>query len=227
MNVQADVHTVYLLSCLLPDELLTDSLILSPPLDELDAATHAVPLQLFKKMAIVCPPPAAYSRYAPIGTGRPRSHLLLAESDKKPKSAADARRSLAYALLSNRRMVRDTIDTYNVLAALYRAPTPMLHGFYRSLLLMSSISNVEWIQRLSQLRGIVHGHYAVKGVTVSCDVEPRLEIYLLQVGRGAIEGWIRDVVVASELGEKDRSIWAEVYADAARFLVRAVGEMFD
>ncbi|KAH7393025.1 hypothetical protein BKA66DRAFT_319209 [Pyrenochaeta sp. MPI-SDFR-AT-0127] len=198
----------------------------SPSLEQLHTVTQPVHLRLFKKIPIEYPNSVACSRFAPIGTGRPHSYLLLAESDKHCKSAAAARCSLACALLSDKRMLGATIDKYYILATLHHLCTSTLLSIHRGLLFMSSISDIEWIERLYQLRGVVNGCNAVEGVNRSCDVELRLETYMLGIGRAETDGWIQNVSVASSLDEEDRRGSAEVYTDAAAFLGKALREMY-
>lgn len=120
----------------------------------------------------------------------------------------------------------DVLDKYNVRFTLHdNLPTSTLGSIYRGLVLMSTISDTEWVGRLDQLRGMVKGRYVVPGVDSSCGVEARLEIYFLKMGVQELEGWSRTVGVALALGGRERRAWAEVYWDAGEFLRQAVREM--
>ncbi|KAF1938188.1 hypothetical protein EJ02DRAFT_355102, partial [Clathrospora elynae] len=216
---------VYLTSCLLPSDLIANRLIFTPPLEDLSSANHPIHLLLHKKMPVVPPPPEAFSKYAPIGTGRPKSRLLLAESSAECGNAAEARRSLAQVMLSNTRTVNDAVDRYNVLYTLHSIPTETLESVQRAMACMAHVTEYEWFDRLYQLRGIVAEDHAVDGVDASCEVEARLEIYLLDGGRAELEGWVRSVDGALEMGEGDRRVYAGVYGEAATFLWRAAEEL--
>ncbi|KAF1844698.1 uncharacterized protein K460DRAFT_96833 [Cucurbitaria berberidis CBS 394.84] len=218
---------MYLLSCTMPDELLANQLIFSPPLEDLRTITCLIHLQLFRRTPTTPPPPEAFSKHAPIGTGRPCSSVLVAESDKKCGSTTEARRSLAKKLLSSMRVVGGAVDMYNVLVTLHRLSTPTLYSIYRSLILMTAVSDREWSERLQQLRGLVDGCDAVESVDFTCTVEARLEVFFLEVGVGQLERWIRSVGVALALGRRGRKVWADVYGDAAAFLGRAMWELLD
>lgn len=208
---------MYLLSCLHPDLLLTSQLIFSPPLDDLPTTPSPIHLRLYKTLPIVAAPPSAYSKHAPIGTGRPRSKLLIAESAKRCRTADDARRSLAESLLANQQHAAYMLDKYNVLAALYTSSTPTLRSLQRGMVEMLGVAEEEWCERLEQLGGRVDG---------ACSLEARMEVFLLGVGMAETEEWVRsmDMVVGMEEGE--RSAWAEVYEDAAEFLWRVCGEVY-
>lgn len=123
-------------------------------------------------------------------------------------------------------MLSEAVDRYKVLTTLHHLPTSTLHSVYRSLRLMASISDREWIERMRQLCGFVDGYYAGPGVDFTHPVEARLEIFFLEVGRGEVGGWVKHVNVALGLGERDRRVWGRVYAGAAVFLGRAIGEVF-
>jgi hypothetical protein len=210
-------NTVYLLSCLLPDLLLTNQLVFTPLLDHLHIHPCPIHLQLFKKLPVVPPPLEAYSKHAPIGTGRPRSKLLVVESDKNCTSAEHARASLAKNLFSYHAFISYILDKYNVLTTLYTCSNSTLLSLQRGMIEMLGVPELEWSQRLEQLDGQVDG---------ACVLEARLEVFLLGVGRDETEEWVRTVMLAMEMEEKDRRIWAEVYGDAAEFLWRAVGGMY-
>ncbi|KAL5114199.1 hypothetical protein ACEQ8H_007901 [Pleosporales sp. CAS-2024a] len=116
---------MYLISCLLPNMLLTSSLVFSPPLAALPTTRYPIHLQLYMTLpaaaaaAAAAPPRQAFSKHAPVGTGRPQSVLLLvAESNAKCTSPTAARTCLAHNLLAHQNLVASTLDKYNVLAAL-------------------------------------------------------------------------------------------------------------
>lgn len=216
---------MYLLSCLLPDELLTNRLTFSPPLEDLHTHTSPFHFQLFVTVPTTTPP-EAYSKHAPIGTGRPRSRILLAQSHKNLSSAALARKSLVHNLLSNPRVNADVIDKYNVLSTLHSMAPATLQSVHRGMQLMIRVSDKEWHGRFNQLRGLSKDGSIGVGVDACCAVEVRLEIFLLAVGRAQMEVWLRNVGVAVAVEQRDRKAWAGVYADAAAFLRTAVGELW-
>jgi len=222
---------VYLLSLLKSEELVANTLVFTPSLDDLEHATHPIHLQLHRKTTPI--PPGfelgASSLDVPTGTNNPPSQILIAESATNCRTAAIARRSLAHSLVSNPTIVSDVIDRYNVLYTLYTTSLPQLQSIYRAMCIMTVISDREWFERLAQLRGFVNGQYpADRGVDATCPVEARVEYYLLEMGSVMLEGWIRMVCVCLDLsGEKERAACAEVYKDAACFLARASDEVMD
>lgn len=110
-------------------------------------------------------------------------------------------------------------DRYNVLNTLYASSTKTLEALYRGMIEMLGVSEREWRERFEQLCGVVDGE---------CGLEARVEVYLLGVGREDVEEWVGIVEMALGLeGSEERGCWAEVYADAAAFLERAMGDMED
>ncbi|KAH9883129.1 hypothetical protein J1614_000499 [Plenodomus biglobosus] len=217
---------MYLLSILYPSSLLTNHLILHPPLST--TPTH---LQLFS-LSPANPPTS--STHLPTSTSRPPTPLLpllpllLADSGTHttPHSAA---RALAHALLRNTHLVRNTLDKYNVLCTLHTLSTDTLLSLQHSMHLMSRVSDAEWHARLLQLRGGSGGTDVDTGTGVdtvdeTCGVGARLEVFLLASGRGVLEEWRRRVGVVVGLGGEERRAWGEVYGEAGGFLRRAVGE---
>ena len=140
-------------------------------------------------------------------------------------NAMDARRSLAYALLSDLQRTADVIDKFNVLVALHAMPKDELQSVLRGMLLMSYVTDAEWSGRLMQFHGFARDGTRGQLVDGTCGVQARLELYLLEMGRGELQGWIRSVSVALGLGKQERGVWAGVYEAAAGFLGRAYGEM--
>lgn len=220
----ANTHTqtVYLTSILKPDETASNTLVFTPSLEVLEAinTTDAIHLQLHSKTRASLPPNLsthAYSKHAPIGTGRPSHRTLLASSHANSRSASAARRSLAHALLSDARAVATELDKCNLLQTLHRVPLQTLQSMLRAMHLMSSVPDAEWHGRLAQLRA---------GVDAASGVEARIEFFLLQMGRRALERWISWVNVCLEIvGERERRSCARVWREAARFLVRAYEEV--
>jgi hypothetical protein len=209
---------VYLLSCLLPDRLLTNRLVFAPPLEDLHARPGPYHIRLYPKLAGPAPTTESFSKYAPIGTGRPHSQILLAESGKKCNSPQQARLSLALnLLLEEEAFVTCMLDKYNVLAALYNSSTSTLISLQRGMIEMLGVSDREWHGRYEQLSGHVDG---------SCGLEARMEVFLLGVGRMGTEEWMNTVELAAETQDKDRKGWAQGYGDAATFLDRVIGEMY-
>ncbi|EFQ85517.1 hypothetical protein CFE70_007780 [Pyrenophora teres f. teres 0-1] len=219
---------MYLLSLLKSEELVANTLVFTPSLNELEHATYPIHLQLHEKTT---PTPlgfeiSAHSLDTPIRTDRPPT--LIAESRTHCSTAAIARRSLAQSLLSNPASVSNAIDRYNVLYTLYTTPLARLEAMYRAMCTMAIIPDCEWLERLAQLRGIVNGQYLVgAGVDENCSVEARVEYYLLEIGRGLLESWIRMVRVCLDKEEDQRAACVEVYRDAAEFLARASDEVMD
>jgi hypothetical protein len=207
---------VFLLSCLFPDLLLTNDLFFSPPLEDLHAHSSPIHLRLSKKIPLVGPPPEAFSKHAPIGTGRPRSSILLAESDARCKTAEAARASLAYNILKNNAFAAYMLDRCSVLATLYTCSNDTLLSLYRGMVEMMGVSELEWFGRQEQLHGQVDG---------ACTFEARIEVFLLGVGRLETEEWVGIVEFCMDMGERDRGVWAEVYGDAAAFLGQVVWEI--
>ena len=222
---------MYLLSLLKSEELVANTLVFTPSLDDLEHATYPIHLQLHRKTTPI--PPGfeldASSFDAHIVTSSLPSQILVAESATNCRTAAIARRSLAHFLVSNPAVVSDVIDRYNVLYTLYTTSLPQLQSIYRAMCIMTAISDREWFERLAQLRGFVNAQYLVgRGVDATCPVEARVEYYLLEMGRAMLEGWIRMARVCLDLsGEKERAACAEVYKDAACFLARASDEVMD
>ncbi|EOA86008.1 hypothetical protein ACJQWK_02056 [Exserohilum turcicum] len=213
---------LYLTSILKPDETASNTLVFTPSLEVLEAinTTDAIHLQLHSKTRASLPPNLsthAYSKHAPIGTGRPSHRTLLASSHANSRSASAARRSLAHALLSDARAVATELDKCNLLQTLHRVPLQTLQSMLRAMHLMSSVPDAEWHGRLAQLRA---------GVDAASGVEARIEFFLLQMGRRALERWISWVNVCLEIvGERERRSCARVWREAARFLVRAYEEV--
>jgi hypothetical protein len=191
-------------------------LFFSPPLENLHLYSGPIHLRLSEKIPVVAPPLEAFSKHAPIGTGRPCSSILLAESDRRCKTAEAARASLAYNILKNNVFVVDMLDRYNVLTTLYTSSTDTLLSLYRGMVEMLGVSELEWLGRQEQLHGQVDG---------ACILEARMEVFLLGVGRLETEEWVGIVEFVMDMEEKDRSVWAEVYGDAAAFLRQVVWEM--
>lgn len=140
-------------------------------------------------------------------------------------NAMDARRSLAYALLGDVQRTADVIDKFNVLVALHAMSTGELRSVLKGMLLMSDVTDAEWLERLMQFHGFARDGTRGQLVDGMCGVQARLELYLLGMGRSELEGWVRSVSVALGLGEQERGVWAGVYEAAAGFLGRTYGEM--
>jgi hypothetical protein len=208
---------VYLLSCLHPHHLLTDTLFFDPPLEDLPATASPIRLQLFKTLPVVAPPLEAFSKHAPIGTGRPKSRILVAASNPKCDSASAARRSLVRNLLGKETFAVYMLDKYNVLANLYANPKTTLASLMHGMIEMLGTDENEWRERYMQLSsGMVDN---------CCTLEARMEIFLLSMGRTEVEECIRTVGFAIGMDSGERVGWRDVYADAARFLARAVVEV--
>jgi hypothetical protein len=203
---------VYLLSCLL---LPTNDLFFSPPLENLHLYSSPIHLRLSEKTPVVAPPLEAFSKHAPIGTG-PCSSILLAESDKRCKTAEAARASLAYNILKNNAFATNMLDRYNVLTTLYTSSMGTLLSLYRGMIEMMGVSELEWLGRQAQLQGQVDG---------ACTLEARMEVFLLGAGRLETGEWVGIVEFVMDMEERDRSVWAEVYRDAAAFLGQVVWEI--
>lgn len=189
--------------------MMANQLVFSPPLEALQHMQGPTHLQLFVHIPDQPIPAAAFSRHAPIGTGRPISKTLLAESDLKCEPPASARESLAKSLLSDRATVNSICAKYTVMGALYAYPQVQLESVGRGIRAMAAASDGERRDRLWQLQGVVDEMW---------DFEPRLETYLLEVGGGELDAWVRCVEVGLGLGKEDREMWADVYREAGRFL---------
>jgi hypothetical protein len=208
---------VYLLSCLLPGLLLTNDLFFSPPLEDIHAHASPIHLRLFKKVPLILPPREVFSKHSPIGTGRPRSSLLLAESDPQCPTPEIARASLAFNILRNNPFPAYMLDRYNVLATLYTSSTDTLRSLYRGMIEMLGVPDAEWCERLQQMAGVVDG---------ACVLEARMEVFLLGMGRCETEDWVGILEFVMEMEERDRGVCGEVYRDAAGFLGRAVWDVW-
>jgi hypothetical protein len=110
------------------------------------------------------------------------------------------------------------LDRYNVLATLYACSEATLRSLFCGMIEMLGVSEKEWAGRWAQLSGQVDG---------ACVLEARLEVFLLGVGRKETEGWVGTVELAMEMGEQERGVCADVYGDAAAFLGRALGGIYD
>ncbi|KAH4063397.1 hypothetical protein HBI25_189730 [Parastagonospora nodorum] len=208
---------MYLLSCLLPDLLLTSQLVFSPPLVDLPTTPSPIHLRLYKRYPALDPSPEIFSKHAPIGTGRPQSLLLIAEAEEC-QTAEYARVCLAKNILSNDGFVTYMLDKYNVLTTLHGCSTATLLSLQRGMIEMLGVSELEWIGRFEQLGGNVDG---------ACGLEARVEVFLLGVGMRETEEWVEVLETVMEMGERERKVWMEVYADAAGFLGRCVAEMWE
>lgn len=104
-------------------------------------------------------------------------------------------------------------NKYNVLASLYSSSTSTLLSLQRGMIEMLGVENKDWVGRAEQLCGVVDG---------SCDLELRLEVYLLRVGRQETEALLTIVDVVRDMGERDKWLWAQVYGDAASFLEKCL-----
>jgi hypothetical protein len=204
---------VYLLSCLLPDLLLHSQLIFSPRLPDLPTTSSTIHLRLFKKVPAAGIPPEAFSEYAPIGTGRPQTRLLIAESHSKCKTPEAARLSLATNILANTGFVTYMLDKYNVLTTLYASSTATLLSLQRGMIEMLGVEETEWVQRFEQLEG---------KVDEGCTLEARLEVFWLGVGMMEMEDWVGVLDTAVGMSEGEKRVWGGVYGDAARFLGRCM-----
>jgi hypothetical protein len=60
----------------------------------------------------------------------------------------------------------------------------------------------------------------------ACGLEARLEVFLLAVGMKETEEWVSVLEAAVEIGESERGVWMEVYADAAVFLGKCKAETY-
>ncbi|RMZ67099.1 hypothetical protein GMOD_00000977 [Pyrenophora seminiperda CCB06] len=221
---------MYLMSIIQAEELFANALVFIPSLEELDTVTYPIHLMLHKKCTSI-PPGFEKRTSVPPGlegsivTGRSASYILIGESAINCRSAAMARRSLARSLLSNPIAVAEVIDRYNVLHTLYTTTLPQLESTFRAMYIMTCISDVEWLERLAQLRGVVNGEYLSESVDETCSNGARLEIYLLEMGRVMLEDWVRTVRACLELLEGERAAYAEVYRHAADFLEKAFDEL--
>jgi hypothetical protein len=189
---------VYLLSCLLPELLLHSQLIFSPPLVDLLTTPSPLHLHLYKKIAVAKIPLEAFSKYAPIGTGRPQSRMLIAESQPKCKSPEAARTSLARNMLANAGFVTYMLDKYNVLTTLYASSTATLVSLQRGIIEMLGVEETEWVQRFEQLK---------RKVDEGCTLEARLEVFWLGLGIEELEEWVGVLETAVGMSEGVRGVW--------------------
>lgn len=158
-------------------------------------------------------PPEAFSRHAPIGTGRPVTCVLLAESDKECGSS-EARKSLARSVLERRAEVHAICAKYTVLSHLYLLPLVQLQSIHRGMKAMAQAGETERWVRLWQLQCVVDE---------LCEFDLRLETFLLEAGREELETWIECTEVGLELGKGEREGWAGIYDEAGAFLREACG----
>ncbi|KAH7089880.1 hypothetical protein FB567DRAFT_627156 [Paraphoma chrysanthemicola] len=177
----SNADLLYLLTCLHSTLLLSSHLIFTPPLASLHDTPTPIHLRLYKTLPHTPIPRAAYSKHLPIGTGRPITKLLIAESSPACTSARDARTSLATNLLANQNHAAYMLDKYNVLNALHASTTTTLRALQRGMIEMLGVSAAEWVERLDQLGGWVDGE---------CGLEARMEVFLLGVGRAETEEWV-------------------------------------
>ncbi|KNG48738.1 hypothetical protein TW65_04480 [Stemphylium lycopersici] len=220
---------IYLIGILQAEERTSSTFIFTPSLEDLDHATLPIHLQLHKRTSVSIPPgfeAYVYSKHAPIGTGRPTSRILIAESSHPCRNPFEARRSLAGALLSNSYAVNAEMNKCNVIYSLHCTTVPALESMLRAMYLMMTIPDAEWLSRLAQLRGMVDGKFVVPGVGDACTLQAQIEYYLLDAGRGGLDGWIKCLGMCLNLGDEGRRAWAQVYGDAARFLARARDEFW-
>ncbi|KAF2826399.1 hypothetical protein CC86DRAFT_394399 [Ophiobolus disseminans] len=191
--------------------LLSNNLIFSPPLADLRNTPSPIHLRLFERTPTSPPPPKAFSKHAPIGTGRPTSRILLAESDKC-SSAHAARASLAKSLLKDIYNMSAIHNKYEVLSTLYSSPPATLLSLQRGMIEMLGVDDDELDARFECL----NGH-----VDQECPLEARMEVYLLGVGREEIESWVTTVALTRSMGGKERGDRSRVFGEAEAFLWRA------
>ncbi|KAF2463636.1 uncharacterized protein BDR25DRAFT_245180, partial [Lindgomyces ingoldianus] len=196
------------------DLILKDQLFFVPLLSDLANTPEPIHLQLFAKTPISTTPATAFSANAPIGTGRAISQTLLAESGTTCVSAASARQSLAANLLSDFDTVNSICAKYNMMAALYSLPDNRLESIECG---MRGMTNVTESERWSR-------KWHLRDVDGDCELEARIEAYLLETGFEELREWIGCVEVGLGLGFDDRRCWADVYAAAGEFLKMAYEE---
>lgn len=188
----------------------------SPPLEDLEAISGPIHLQLYQRIQVAPAPAEAYSKDAPIGTGRPSSKLLLAESARGCKDAHAARKSLAQNMLGNGGTVWSMIHQYKILAEIYGTSKCTRESLLRGMLAMRRTSEYECVERYHQL---------CAGVDGTCDLEPKLEVFLLHAGRDELDVWIKHLTEALKRGEQELGGYGKEYTDAAAFLTKAYREV--
>lgn len=191
--------------------MINEHLIISPRLEALPRIAAPIHLQVFETTSAAH---EAFLPTAPVGTGRPSPVAALASSAKDCRTPDEARRSLAYDLLSNFDLVRGLIERYFVLAELFAADTSTLRSLHRGVGGMLQVRNREWRERFVQMMGTVG---------VDCGLEARFEGFLLQVGKEETGRWRATIELGIATEDDMRMEWSETYEDAAMFLARASG----
>ncbi|KAF2878302.1 hypothetical protein BDV95DRAFT_600967 [Massariosphaeria phaeospora] len=219
-----DADLNYLLSILYADQVIQKCLVFTPPLETLHTQPCPIHLQLHVRVPIQPVPAAAFGAHLPIGTGRPISRHLVAESAQNCTSAPRARKSLAASLLSSPCSIAVIITRYKLLAALYSIPDYALLSIKRGMRAMmgvselesESVSESERSARLRQMKGVVDD---------SWDFEPRMEKYLLEAGMDEVKEWIAWTETGAWLQAHVRAQWAVTYRECGEFLESAAWKM--
>ncbi|KAF1997218.1 hypothetical protein P154DRAFT_606808 [Amniculicola lignicola CBS 123094] len=192
---------------------MTNSLIFSPPLEDLETQQAPLTLSLYVKGPTSPVPAEAYNKDLPIGTGRPTSRHLLAAT---PLSASPqlARQFLAVALLDDWNMINRIYAEYNFLSSVYSAPNDELASLQRGMRTMLQVDDAELLSRYYQMREV--------GIGERDELGCRVEMFMLEADGEERGQWMESVDVGIGMGEEKRREWARNYADAGRFLRRAM-----
>ncbi|KAF2734028.1 hypothetical protein EJ04DRAFT_409145, partial [Polyplosphaeria fusca] len=190
------------------DLVVTNQLCFAPSLEQISNIRGNVHLSLYARTNQVVPA-TAYCRNLPIGTGRYASYDLLAISGSCT-SGPKARQALAKALLGDVASIHALCAKYQVMSMLYLQPDKQLKSLLRGMQLMANIRDSEHFGRIWQLRDVDH----------ECEMEARLEAYLLGPGHEELGSWIACAECGVNLDASVRRAWELVYGNAAAFLAR-------
>ncbi|KAF2180171.1 hypothetical protein K469DRAFT_796285, partial [Zopfia rhizophila CBS 207.26] len=202
----------YLLSILYPDLVLANRFAFSPPLEAIAALSGPINFKLYVSNPVSPTPSGAFSRTSPIGTGRPIRQTLLAESAPGCKDWASARKTLAECLLEDLHGVDRLCARYGVFSSLLCCPDWRLKSLLRGMQAMGRVDEPERWNRAYQLREVDEG----------CDLEARVEAYLLCAGLEEVGSCVGVVETVLGLGWEDRERMVVMYGEAGWFLRMAV-----
>lgn len=108
------------------------------------------------------------------------------------------------------------IHQYKILAEIYGSSKSTRESLLRGMLAMRSTSEYECIQRYRQL---------CAGVDGNCELEPKLEVFLLHAGRDELDVWIKNLTEALKRGEQELGRYGREYTNAAAFLTKVIREV--
>ncbi|KAK3216696.1 hypothetical protein GRF29_1g636988 [Pseudopithomyces chartarum] len=197
----------YLLGAIFPDQTVGRAILLELRNETPNSPSSPVRLGLYLRI----PPqqrPVSAPAAAPNDTGRLVSKALITEATGATEQAA--RKALVQAILAMGVSLRHVTTQHLVLSHLYRQPDFALQSIKRGIQGMAAVSEVEWVERMVQLRPVKKDGMPW--------FEARLEMLLLEGGFSGLPKWASIVDVALGLREEQRVEWAKTYGEVVRFL---------